>query len=534
MRLCREAFRERGAWEQAGYFLPDYDWQAMRRATRAQPSWLHFGAGNIFRGFIAALQDKLLCQGLTDRGILAAESFDGEIVDRIYDPYDAMSLTVTLMADGSLRKEVVASIADGLRADSEAGVARLREIFRSPSLQMVSFTVTEKGYSLVDGAGEFLPTVARELEAGPGGCTNVILLATSLLYERYQAGGMPLALVSMDNCSDNGQKLRAGVLEAMGQWRTRGFLDEGFAAWLSREENVSFPLTMIDKITPRPAPEIAALLQTDGLEGMAPIITGKHTYIAPFVNTEAPQYLVVEDRFPNGRPPLEAAGVYMTDAATVNMAERMKVMTCLNPLHTALAIFGCLLGYERIAQEMDDELLRRLVEGIGYKEGLPVVTDPGIICPEDFLREVLTQRLPNHFLPDSPQRIATDTSQKVPIRFGETIRAYGAQEALDVTDLTLIPLTIAGWFRYLLGVDDEGRPMRCSDDPRLEELQAKLSGVRLGKPESVEGVLEPLLSDQTLWRNNLIALGLGDKISSMLAQMLEGPGAVRRTLAAYL
>ena len=87
---------------------------------------------------------------------------------------------------------------------------------------------------------------------------------------------------------------------------------------------------------------------------MAPVETSKHTFIAPFVNAEGPQYLVVEDRFPNGRPALEKAGVYMTDRDTVNQTERMKVTTCLNPLHTALAVYGCLLGYRKIADEMKD------------------------------------------------------------------------------------------------------------------------------------------------------------------------------------
>ena len=82
---------------------------------------------------------------------------------------------------------------------------------------------------------------------------------------------------------------------------------------------------MIDKITPRPSEAIARQLEALGLADMAPIVTEKGTYIAPFVNAEAPQYLVMEDRFPNGRPALEAAGVYMTDRETVNRTERMKV-----------------------------------------------------------------------------------------------------------------------------------------------------------------------------------------------------------------
>ena len=232
---------------------------------------------------------------------------------------------------------------------------------------------------------------------------------------------------------------------------------------------------MIDKITP-PSPQVEKSLTELGIGAMSPLITGKNTYTAPFVNAEVPQYLVVEEKFPNGRPPLETVGVYFTDRETVNNVERMKVMTCLNPLHTALAIFGCLLGYTSIAAEMQDKHLKKLVENIGYLEGMPVVVDPKIINPQDFITEVIEERLANPFIPDTPQRIATDTSQKLPIRFGETIKSYLRRRDLDVQSLFFIPLVFAGWCRYLLGVDDQLAPMPISSDPMLPELTAALSG----------------------------------------------------------
>lgn len=121
---------------------------------------------------------------------------------------------------------------------------------------------------------------------------------------------------------------------------------------------------------------------------------------------------MIEDSFPNGRPPLEKAGVYFTNRQTVENSERMKVQTCLNPLHTALAIFGCLLGYKTIYEEVKDGCLKKLIEKIGYEEGLPVVVDPKIIDPKEYLKEVIEERFPNPYIPDAPQRIATDTSQK--------------------------------------------------------------------------------------------------------------------------
>ena len=536
MKLSYEGIRDRQPWLDAGIALPGYDWREMAERTLAHPVWLHFGAGNIFRGFIAGLQQKLLNQGLADRGILAAESFDTEIIDAIYDPHDAMTLMVTLKADGSTDKEVIAAIARGLRArqSDEADWAVLGKSFRDPSLQMVSFTITEKGYALRDMKGELIPAARADMEEGPARPRHAMGVVAALMLERFLDGRHPIALVSMDNCSHNGEKLRAAVLEMASAWVSRGLAPKGFSDYLGDEGTVSFPWTMIDKITPRPAPEIEQELTRLGIEEMAPVVTGKRTFIAPFVNAEGPQYLVVEDRFPAGRPALEKAGVYMTDRDTVNRTERMKVTTCLNPLHTALAVYGCLLGYEKIADEMRDEDLVRLVRLIGYREGLPVVTDPGIISPRASIDEVVTERLPNAFLPDTPQRIATDTSQKVPVRFGETLKSYAASPDLAPAQLTGIPLALAGWLRYLLGVDDQGREMPVSADPMLPQLQAELNGIRLGDPASAEGKLDGILDNPVLFGVRLSDIDLKDKVSALFAEMLEGPGAVRNTLRRHL
>ncbi len=536
MKLNDKGLADRAPWDAAGIRLPRFDRAAMRANTAKAPQWLHFGAGNIFRGFIARLQQELLERGLADTGIVAADTFDFDIIDQIYDPFDAMTLVVSLRPDGTMDKEVVASVAKGLRAgrDFPGDLAELEAIFRAPSLQMVSFTITEKGYALADLQGNYFPQVAADLERGPEGCGHAMSVVTALLHARYQAGGAPVAMVSMDNCSHNGEKLRGSVLTVAREWAARGHVAGGFVDWLSDEGTVSFPWTMIDKITPRPAQVVEEALTQAGVEDMAPVVTSKKTFIAPFVNAEVPQYLVVEDRFPNGRPPLEKAGVYLTDRQTVNDTERMKVTTCLNPLHTCLAVYGCLLGFPTIASEMADPQLKTLVERVGYDEGMRVVVDPKILDPGAFLKEVLEQRLPNPFIPDVPQRIATDTSQKVPIRFGETIKSYAQRPDLEVTDLRYIPLAIAGWMRYLLGVDDQGQPMECSADPMLDTLQAQLAGVELGRPESLGDKLEPILSNPVLFGSDLVALGLGERIVGYVREMLAGPGAVRATLVKYL
>ena len=232
---------------------------------------------------------------------------------------------------------------------------------------------------------------------------------------------------------------------------------------------------------------------------------------------------------------MEKSGWIFTDRETVNKTERMKVCTCLNPLHTALAVFGCLLDYELISEEMKNPVLKKLVERIGYIEGLPVVTDPCILSPKQFIDEVLNIRIPNPFMPDTPQRIATDTSQKLSIRFGETIKSYLASPELSLSDLQAIPAVFAGWLRYLMGVDDNGDAFELSPDPLLATVRPYVQDLKLGAPadrEALSKTLAPLLSDASIFGVDLISAGLSDRVLNAFVSMLQGPGAVADTLAA--
>ncbi|MDR0456638.1 MAG: mannitol dehydrogenase family protein, partial [Treponema sp.] len=382
--------------------------------------------------------------------------------------------------------------------------------------------------------GILLPAIAEDLRAGPAAPHSYLGRIAALCHERYIRGALPLALVSMDNCSHNGDKLFAAVDACARGWLEHGVCDAGFVDYVRNRQKLSFPWTMIDKITPRPDEGVRKMLADSGLKDLDGLVTEKNTYVAPFVNAEETQYLVVEDAFPNGRPALEKTGVLFTDKATVDKVEKMKVCTCLNPLHTALAVFGCLLGYTRISDEMKNNALVKLIEGIGYREGLPVVVDPGIIKPREFIDTVIQVRLPNPFMPDSPQRIATDSSQKIPIRFGETIKAYREGKAAQTVDsLTLIPLVLAAWLRYLLGIDDQGAPFEVSSDPLYPSLAPMLAGIKLGQKGPFHTVLEPILSNSKIFAVNLYEAGLGEKVESYFEELLAGPGAVAAALWKY-
>ena len=360
-------------------------------------------------------------------------------------------------------------------------------------------------------------------------------ITAALLYVRFEAGAAPIAMVTTDNFSQNGKKFRDSVLVVAEGWAKNGLVPQSFVDYVSDESRVSFPWSMIDRITPNPSIDVEEKLVAEGFSGMDIKTSPSGTAFAAFANTEVAHYLVVEDSFPNGRPAPDRAGVILTDRKTAERADTMKVTACLNPLHTCLAIYGCLLGYTRIWQEMEDADLVALIKHLGYDEDLPVVEDPKVIDPKKFISELLEHRLPNKSLPDAPQRIATDTSQKIPVRYGHTIQAY-VSAGKDASSLTYIPLVAAGWLRYLLGVDDEGNEFSPSPDPLLVEMQQHLASIELGCQDAtaVHVAAQSILSNANIFGVDLYRIGLGGKVEGMFLEMLVAPGAVRKTIEKYL
>ena len=501
------------------YKLPKFDIYRMKATTTHSPTWLHMGAGNIFRIFVGSVQQALLDAGLTETGIIVYESYDEAIIPESFRPYDNLTLGVTLNADGSIQKEVIASIADAFCCN----LLSLRDLIAKPSLQMISFTITEKGYFVdptkVSPSPEEAKTALEEVVAG--------------LVSRFEAKSPPLALVSMDNFAENGTKLAASVLAIAEVWLKNGKVSNEFIEYV---KSLSYPWTMIDKITPRPSVEVAEMLAKDGYEDVEITETAKHTFVASFVNAESAKYLIMEDSFPNGRPPFEKisnSGVYLTDKETVRKMDQMKVCACLNPLHTILAISGMLLNYPTISQCMTDKRLVSLLRK-SSQESLPVVEDPGIISPKDFLEEVLTERFPNPFIPDAPARIACDTSQKVPVRFGETLKKR-KEKGLPPDELQVIPVFIALWLRYRMGKDDAGAKLELSPDPRIPSTFDVLTDLAFEEGEKVD--LSPILSDANIFGLDLYSVtldsgaSLADEIKNLFCEFSKKPNAVSEYLS---
>ncbi|GFH42042.1 mannitol dehydrogenase [Lactococcus hodotermopsidis] len=541
MKITDDYLNKPEVFKDKNIVVPTYDVAEMRAETLKNPEWVHFGGGNLYRCFHAQVAQDLLNSGDLKTGIVVVETFGEDLIDSVYHDFDNRSLTVEMKTDGSFEKTLVAATAEALyfHKNNVTDVASLVTIFKAESLQLVTLTITEKGYAVKDSAGELLAQVVSDLKVGPefDQLANTMSKLTYLLLERFNANQTPLAMVSTDNFSHNGDRLKAAILEIAQGWYKAGHVSADFVAYLSDDTKISFPFSMIDRITPLPNGEIAEQLENSGIEKMKPFVTDKQKMVlSAFVNTEEVHYLAIEDKFPNGRPALEkASGVLLGNRETINKADLMKVCTCLNPLHTTLAIFGCLLGFDRIYKEVEDEDLLKLIEQVGFIEGLPVVENPEIIQPEQFINEVIYKRFANPNIPDMPERIATDTSQKIGIRFGETLKAYVAAPDKDVRDLTFIPLTIAAWCRYLLALDDNGVTFEVSPDPLLPELQAQLSTVKLGSENvDLHQILQPILRNDLIFGLDLVDIGLADKIENFFAQLIKETGSVRKVLQATL
>ena len=540
MKLNINNLNDKIFWGNSSIKIPQYDINQVRKNTAEKPTWIHFGAGNIFRGFIAAVADTLLNDNIIDTGIIAVDTHafgrddDYDMIDKVYKPFDNLTLLASIKSNGDIDKKVIGSITDIVHADFINNYERLKKIFISSFLQVVSFTITEKGYSIKDLNGNYTSIVEEDINNEPKKAKNIMSIIAAMILERYKNGAFPIAMLSVDNCSNNGDKLKSSIVEISREWVKRGYADNGFVEYLEDSKKVSFPLSMVDKITPRPSEIIEKKLEYIGLEEMSLFKVG-HNNMAPFVNAESVGYLVVEDLFPNGRVALEKAGVYLTDRTTVQTAEKMKVTTCLNPLHTALAIFGCLLNYNFIYEEMRNPSLKKLVEKIGYDEGMKVVADPKILNPKYFIKEVIEERLVNPYIPDSPKRIAADTSQKIPIRYGETLKSY-VKNGLDISSLVGIPLTIAAWLRYLMGIDDNGKTMEISPDPMLEELQKHIKNIKFKNKETIGNNLKPILSNKIIFAVDLYdeKINLGKKIESYFSEMISKENAVKECLEKYI
>ena len=164
--LNKDWVKNRQEWIKENISVPEFDYNNMRASTWAAPKWVHFGAGNIFRGYIARLQNTLLNEKSEETGIIACEAFDHDFIRPVYDDHDNLSLSVNIHLDGNLDITLTGSIADclDLRPDAADNFRKLCDFFQKPSLQIVSFAITETGYRIKDQKGNILPADLSDLQ----------------------------------------------------------------------------------------------------------------------------------------------------------------------------------------------------------------------------------------------------------------------------------------------------------------------------------------------------------------------------------
>ncbi len=416
---------------------PSYD------RSRVAPGIVHFGVGGFHRAHQAMYLDTLMNAGLAlDWGVVGVGTMPGDV--RMREALAAQDHLYTLVLkhpDGRLEPRVVGSLVDYLFApeDPEAVLDRMCDA----RTRIVSLTITEGGYHVNQATGEFDPDddALRHDIGAPHRPRSVFGYLTEALRRRRAAGTAPFTVMSCDNLPGNGDVARQTV-EAFARLQDEASGSEQLADWML--EHVSFPSSMVDRITPVTSPEdVAELAERFGVQDAWPVVCEPFT---PWV---------LEDRFPGGRPPLEDAGVQVVD--DVVPYELMK-LRLLNASHQALCYLGYLAGYRYAHEVCQDPLFVDFLLGYMEQEGSPTLPPvPGVDL--DAYRHQLVERFANPEVRDTLARLCAESSDRIPKWLVPVIRAnLAAGRPVDRS-----ALVVASWARYAEGVDEQGEPIEVVD-----------------------------------------------------------------------
>lgn len=420
-----------------GVQTPRYDRQQLK--TRM----VHFGFGAFHRAHQALLTDRVLNAQGGDWGICEISLFSGDTLMRQLREQDHLYTVLEKGADGN-QAIVVGAVNECLNAKLDS-LAAIIEKFCEPQVAIVSLTITEKGYCIDPATGALdltNPRIIHDLQSPdePHSAPGILVEALS----RRQARGLaPFTVLSCDNIPDNGHVVKNAVL-GMAEKRSPALAD-----WI--REHVSFPATMVDRIVPAATEDsLAEITRELGVTDPCAISC------EPFIQW------VVEDRFVAGRPAWEAAGVQMV--SDVRPWEEMK-LRMLNGSHSFLAYLGYLSGFQHINECMQDSAFREAAYRLMMDEQAPTLT----ITDVDLTgyAQSLIERFANPALKHKTWQIAMDGSQKLPQRMLAGIRLHLARESA----WPLLALGVAGWMRYVSGVDDAGVTIDVRD-PLNDKIRA--------------------------------------------------------------
>lgn len=447
--------------------VPDYD------RARLRARILHIGFGAFHRAHQAMCADRLAHEQQSDWGYIECEinlQSTSNLVSALRQQDHLYS--VTEMADSGKTSRVVGVITAAVNARTD-GIEAVIDAMCQPDIAIVSMTVTEKGYCHHPATGQLNlehPAIQHDLAHpdAPHSLPGVILAAVK---RRRDRGLAPFSVMSCDNMPENGHVTRNVILQLAEQQ------DAELANYI--RQHLTFPSTMVDRIVPAMTQEALDALG-DKLGCYDPVAV----QCEPFFQW------VIEDNFVNGRPAWERAGAELV--ADVLPFEEMK-LRMLNGSHSFLAYLGYLAGYQHISDCMEDPHFLRAARTLMLEEQAPTLRteDVDLVAYADSL----IARYQNRAIKHRTWQIASDGTQKLPQRWLDSIRWHLAHNSR----FDLLALGVAGWIRYVGGVDEQGNPIEIND-PLKETLAQRVS-------ESAEGEarINALLSLQKVFGDDLPA-----------------------------
>ena len=406
--------------------------RAYERAAAAS-GIVHLGAGAFFRAHAAAYADAVLASGDLRWGITGVSLRRPDVRDALR-PQGGL-YTLLERDNATLTARVIGSLRDVLAAPLEGDA--VRHALCSPSVHVVTLTITEKAYGLgVDGNLDFADVAIVHDLRNPQAPRSAVGWLAATLVARHAAGCAPYTVIACDNLRDNGHTLRRLVLD----YADRAFPAQ--AGWIA--DHVAFPNTMVDRIVPRTTDADRIDAQAaHGFDDATPV------RCEPFT-----QWVI--ETFPGTRPEWERAGALFVD--DVRPFEDAK-LRLLNAAHTALACFGVLLGHATIAQAAGDPDIAPCVRRLMADELAPTLAPRRDLDPQAY-QAMLWPRFTNAALGHATQQVATDTSAKLAQRHLPALRERRARNE----PCRGLALVIAGWIRYLAGRDENGATYPI-DDP---------------------------------------------------------------------
>ncbi|HCU0293784.1 TPA: mannitol dehydrogenase family protein [Citrobacter sedlakii] len=442
----------------ASAILPDSVRTPQYDRSRLASRIVHFGFGAFHRAHQALLTDRVLNAQGGDWGICEISLFSG---DRLMSQLRAQDHLYTVLEKGANGNQaiVIGAVHECLNAKLDSLTAII-EKFCEPQVAIVSLTITEKGYCIDPATGTLdltHPRIRHDIDS-PGEPHSAPGILVEALSRRRERGLLPFTILSCDNIPDNGHVVKNAVL-GMAEKR-----DPALAMWI--REHVSFPGTMVDRIVPAATDETL-----DEISRALGVADPCGISCEPFIQW------VIEDRFVAGRPAWETAGVQLV--TDVRPWEEMK-LRMLNGSHSFLAYLGYLSGFQHISECMQDEAFREAAYQLMMREQAPTLS----ITDVDLQRYAgsLIARFANPALKHKTWQIAMDGSQKLPQRMLAGVRIHLERGSA----WPLLALGIAGWMRYVCGVDDAGAPIDVRD-PLSDKIRLLVANV--GENEKVANLL---------------------------------------------